>query len=67
MRRERTGVLVIRVWVERGVPSPLRARMTARSELACREQTVTVAAGVDAIVAAVREWLTTFVPTDPPE
>jgi hypothetical protein len=59
--------LVIRVWVERSMPSPLRARLTARSDIACREQTVTVAAGVDAIVAAVREWLTTFAPADPPE
>jgi hypothetical protein len=56
---ERTGVVVIRAWIESGAP-PLRARITAAYDLSTDEQTIAVAAGVEEIMAVVRVWLETF-------
>ncbi len=57
---ERAGVIVVRVWVERGAPMPLRARITASSDLSTDKQTISFAAGAEEIMAAVRAWLDTF-------
>lgn len=57
---ERTGVLVVRAWVEGDAPAVLRARMTWTFDLADREPTTKAYAGVDAIEAAAKAWLDEF-------
>ncbi|HEX2156657.1 MAG TPA: hypothetical protein VHS79_06700 [Actinomycetes bacterium] len=57
---ERTGILVIRVWVEREPPGRLRARLTGAADLGEPPATVATAAGVPGICAAVEDWLRRF-------
>jgi hypothetical protein len=57
---ERTGVLVVRVWIERPPGTGLRARITAQG-LDDGEQTTTAASTVDTILEVVRHWLEAFV------
>jgi hypothetical protein len=55
--RTRTGLLIIRAWVESGSSSPLRAQIRLTSDVSLgleRSQTVTQA---DAVVQAVQAWL----------
>jgi hypothetical protein len=58
--KERTGVIVVRAWIENDASATLRARITTSSDLSSEEQTVTVAAGIDEVVAGVRDWLEAF-------
>ena len=59
---ERTGVLVIRVWVEREQPPELRARITRTLDVTVREDEVsTVATTTHEIEQTVRAWLASFV------
>jgi hypothetical protein len=63
--RERAGVIVIRVWIEGGAVTGLRARITAAAgltgeEQGSGEQTVAVAAGVEEVLTAVGDWLRAF-------
>jgi hypothetical protein len=60
---ERTGVIVVRVWTEDAEPP--RARITGSSSLPSEERTIAVAAGVEEIVAAVRNWLEEFLASSP--
>jgi hypothetical protein len=59
---ERTGVLVIRVWME-GDPEAggLRARITQTLDLSAPEQLGRVAASQEEIASIVQEWLDAFV------
>lgn len=57
---ERTGVLVLRVWVEPDTPQLLRARLTQVSDLQRGERTVATAIGTPAICEAVERWLYEF-------
>ena len=71
---ERTGILVIRVWVEHddadppgdhtgGPPDPpgrLRARLTQAGDLGETATTLAVATGVPGIRNAVEAWLAQF-------
>jgi hypothetical protein len=54
---KRTGVLVVRVWIEDG---SLRARLTGAPDLASEEQSSTAAGSVDEIVETVRRWVEVF-------
>jgi hypothetical protein len=56
----RSGVLVLRVWLESADETGLRARITAVSDPDSEEPTALTAAGRDAIVANVRSWLDEF-------
>jgi hypothetical protein len=56
---ERTGVIVVRVWVANDASA--RARITATDDLSSEVQTVSTASGVEEIVATVRAWLERFV------
>jgi hypothetical protein len=60
MSRERTGVLLIRVWVE-GEPPALRARITHRTDVTDSVEKVMFATTSDAISAAVGTWLEEFI------
>jgi len=59
---ERTGVLVIRVWLEEGLEqNALRARITQTTDISSPNPTETAAASEREIVAAVEQWLRAFV------
>jgi len=57
---EQAGVMIVRIWLERGHENGLRARLTESSDLASREQTTHSAASVDEIVELVRTWAESF-------
>lgn len=59
---ERTGVLVIRAWLEdEDGAKPLRARITSTLDVSAPRATDTVGAASEAeIVSAVRAWLRAF-------
>jgi hypothetical protein len=56
---QRTGVLVVRVWIEAG-DGGLRARLTGTHDVAQGEETTETAATVDDVVAIVRSWVESF-------
>jgi hypothetical protein len=58
---ERTGVLVIRVWMEPGGPAALRARVTHILDIVVADEAVIIAASQEEIYAAVQAWLQAFV------
>jgi hypothetical protein len=62
---ERTGILVIRVWVEEDDAGRLRARLTQAADLGETATTLAVATGVPGICDAVEAWLRRFL--DSPE
>jgi hypothetical protein len=53
---ERSGVLVMRAWVEDG-PRGLRVRITQSRGLAANDHVQTSASSVDEVLAVVRAWL----------
>jgi hypothetical protein len=55
---ERTGMLVVRVWVERD--AVMRARITQSLDVEAQEPSISLAAGVDGIRAALSSWLDAF-------
>jgi hypothetical protein len=57
---ERTGILVIRVWVEQEPPGRLRARLTQAADLGEPATTLATAADVPGVCAAVEAWLRRF-------
>jgi hypothetical protein len=62
---ERTGILIIRIWLEQDPPSRLRARLTQAADLGEAPTTLTVASDVPGICDAVEAWLGRFL--DSPE
>jgi hypothetical protein len=58
---ERTGVLVIRAWIEPGPGGGLRARITRTLDVVERGETVTVASTRDEITKTVADWLDAYV------
>jgi hypothetical protein len=56
---ERTGVLIIRAWVE-GDPPTLRLRITRTDDLTAGDEESTVTASVEEAVDVVRRWLEGF-------
>ena len=59
---ERTGVLVLRVWVEAGVRHGLRARITRTVPGGSTESITSAAATVDGVCTVVRRWLEELLP-----
>ena len=57
---ERTGILVIRVWVEQDDAGRLRARLTQAADLGEPATPLAVATGVPGICDAVEAWLRRF-------
>jgi hypothetical protein len=57
--RERTGVLVLRAWIE-GDPPQLKARITQTVDVAAREPVSTTASTPEQIFTVVRGWLEEF-------
>jgi len=57
---ERTGLLVIRAWIESNGQVQLRARITRTLDLERRAEVSTAASTRDQIVATVEKWLDVF-------
>jgi len=57
---ERTGLLVIRVWVEKNGEARLRSRITRVLDVSEGEEMTTAAATSEEITAVVTEWLEAF-------
>jgi hypothetical protein len=54
---ERTGVLVVRAWIEGDASTGLRVRVTEAVDNAAPEYLVATAANVDDVCEGVRGWL----------
>ena len=57
---QRTGVLVLRVWLEDGEQDGLRARITETLDISTPDEIERAAVGEDAILRAVGVWLRSF-------
>jgi hypothetical protein len=58
---DRTGLLILRVWVD-GQPSDgLRVRITQTFDSSGKEQAVAMAGSSDDACSVVREWIAAFV------
>ena len=57
---ERTGILVIRVWIEQDDAGRLRARLTQAADLGDPATPLAVATGMPGICDAVEAWLRQF-------
>lgn len=60
-QRERSGVLVLRVWTEPETDAFLRAQITSERDLIASNRITVAAAGLREIVDVVRGWLEDFV------
>jgi hypothetical protein len=58
--QDRTGVMVIRVWLESPTSCGLRARVIRTSNVMAEERETTAAATVDDVCDQVRTWLESF-------
>jgi len=57
---QRTGVLVLRVWLEDGEQDGLRARITETLDISTPDEIERAAAGEGEILRAVGVWLRSF-------
>ncbi len=57
---ERTGAIVVRIWLERPEVSGLRARITQTVDVSNPELFVTAAASPDEVCERVRAWINLF-------
>lgn len=57
---DRTGVLVVRLWIEEDHLQGLHARITHTLDTATNEQSAAVAASADRICAVVTRWVEDF-------
>lgn len=57
---QRTGLLVVRAWLEDDRPEALRARITSTVDLSHRDFSVVTAHAPEEIQDAVRAWLAAF-------
>ena len=62
---DRSGVLVLHLWIEANHPARLRARITQRLDTTRNEESVAVAASADDICAIVRDWVEAFAAPSP--
>ena len=62
---QRTGILVIRVWLEQDAPGRLRARLTQAADLGDPGTTLATASDLPGVCDAVEAWLRRFL--DSPE
>ena len=59
--RDRTGVLIIRLWREDVPPNGIRARIIKSMDITSEEPVTSTAADLEGISRAVRDWLDAFV------
>lgn len=57
MASDRTGVLIIRAWIEDGSSEPLRAQIRIISDVSAGIERTLTLSRPEAVCATVREWL----------
>lgn len=57
---DRTGALVVRLWIEADHETGLRARITQTLDTMATEQSVATATSADEICTVVKEWVEHF-------
>lgn len=57
---DRTGMLIVRLWIEANHETGLRARITQTLDTMATEQAVATAASADDICAVVKQWVEDF-------
>ena len=57
---ERTGALVVRLWIEANHETGMRARITQTLDTMATEQSVATASSADEICTVVKEWVEDF-------
>jgi len=57
MSTDRTGLLIIRAWIEEGSSEPLRVQVRICTDVATGLEHTLTTTRADAVCAAVREWL----------
>ena len=58
---DRTGVLLLRLWIEGGVSTGFRARITQTLDGKSREWAVASAATAEATYAIIQRWVEAFI------
>jgi hypothetical protein len=58
---DRTGILIVHLWVEEGTSEGFRARITQTLDSRDREQTGSAAANPEDVYTTVRTWVEGFV------
>jgi hypothetical protein len=61
----RTGLLIIRAWVERGSSSPLRAQIRLTTDVSQGFERGLAATEIEAVTAAVQAWLSEVLASSP--
>lgn len=72
MTTDRTGLLIIRAWIEEGSSRPLRAQIRVTTDVSAGFERSLTSSGVEEVCATVREWLADVVcngerPAEPPD
>jgi hypothetical protein len=57
MGSDRTGLLIIRAWIEAGSAEPLRAQIRLSTDVSAGFQRTLTCARAEEVSAAVRDWL----------
>jgi len=60
-RPDRTGILIVRIWLEGDSATGLRARITRTLDSTNPEQTIATAGDAAGILAVVRSWVDAFI------
>lgn len=63
---DRSGVLIVRLWIEANHPQGLRARITQTLDSMAGEESVALAASADDICTIVKRWVEDFARPDAP-
>jgi hypothetical protein len=68
MSSDRTGLMIIRAWIEPGSSDPLRAEIRGTTDLSLGFDGARTLTRSEAVFAAVQDWLADFMNgTAPPE
>jgi hypothetical protein len=57
----RTGILIVRAWIEGNANGGFRARITQTNDSIGSEQSMTTAGNPEDVYAAVQTWVETFI------
>jgi len=57
---DRTGLLILRLWIESSHDSRLRSRITHTVDKQSAEQSIAVTDSIDVICDVVRQWVQAF-------
>ncbi|MEA2828961.1 MAG: hypothetical protein QOG43_3400 [Actinomycetota bacterium] len=60
MPTDRTGLLIIRAWIEEGSEEPLRAQVRIIDDVSAGVERTQALARVEEVVATVQAWLADF-------